>query len=356
LHQALRGALGGTTRSLTPERNGVNALTWITSAQIALALVLLTGAGLLFSTLLHLEAQDFGFGTARIQTFGLSLPNRRYRDLSNAIDFEQKLLEKLRQIPGITSAASGPDPTAGDALAEVFSVSEGGPESTDHPRAVRVTVSSQFFETLRIPLLQGSDFPSRIREDSEPLAIVNEQVAQRYFRGANPIAAHIRFGVPSDPNTARAPWYRIVGVVGGTRSIAYNADAWKSDPQVYLDFRQERKSPIGATNWGRRKCDFLVATDARDGLASSELQRAVWKLDPELPVGRPEALTKKVMARLTQPKMRAQVLIGFAGISLLLAALYAGAAGVLLAVAILAALLPARRAAATDPMTSLRAD
>jgi predicted permease len=431
LHRALHGALGGVTRGLTPDGKRIKALTWITGAQISLALVLLTGAGLLFSTLLHLERQDFGFGTARIKTFGLSLPNRRYRDLSKAIDFEQRLLETLRQSPGVSSAASGPDPTAGDRLPEEFAISaRPDTPSADRPRAARITVSSQFFETLRIPVLRGSDFPSRLRPDGEPLAIVNEQVVQRNFNGVNPIGAHIRFGLPADPNTAHAAWYRIIGVVGDTRSIAYNTTLWKSDPQVYLDFRQERESPIGLTNWGSRKCDFLVATDARDGLASSELQRTVWKLDPELPVAPPEALTKKVMAHLAQPKMRAQVLTGFSGISLLLAAiglygvlsqsvaqrkreiairlalgadrksvvrlilgralaiagggvlagtaiallgaravrsvlfgisalnpaLYAGAAGILIAVAVLAALLPARRAAATDPMTSLRAD
>ncbi len=254
------------SRSLTPASKRVKALTWITGTQISLALVLLTGAGLLFSTLLHLEGQDFGFDTARIQTFGLNLPNRRYRDLSKAIDFEQRLLEKLRQTPGVTSAASGPDPTAGDSFPEAFSVSErSDTESADRPRAVRITVSSQFFKTLRIPILRGSDFPNRLQQDSEALAIVNEQVAQRYFRGANPIGAHIRFGLPADPKTAHAPWFRIIGVVGDTRSIAYNTTAWKSDPQVYLDFRQQRESPIGTTNWGSRKCSFLVATECAGG-------------------------------------------------------------------------------------------
>jgi len=427
LNQALRGM----SRGLTTEMKRVSALAWITGAQISLALVLLAGAGLLFSTLLHLEGQNFGFSTARIKNFGLSLPNRRYRDLSKAIEFEQQLLERLRQSPGVTSAASGPDPTAGDSFAQAFSIADRpGPPAALSPRGIQDTVSSQFFETLRIPLLRGSDFPANLRADSEPLAIVNEHVAQRYFRDSDPIGAHIRFGLPGDPNTARAPWYRIIGTVADTRSIAYNTTAWKADARVYLDFRQERDDPIGATNWGSRRLNFLVATGAHDGLALTELQRIVSKLDPELPVGQPEALTKKVTAHLAQPRMRAQVMTGFAGISLLLAAiglygvlsqsvaqrrreiairlalgaegkdvvrlilrralaiavggvlggtvialigaravrsllfgisalnplLYAGAAGVLIAVAILAASLPARRAAKTDPMASLRAD
>jgi predicted permease len=427
----LNQALGGMSRGVTAGGNRVHALTWITGAQIAFSLALLTGAGLLFSTLRHLEGQQFGFATAGIQTFELSLPNRHYHDLAKAIEFEQRLLDNLRQHPGVQAAASGPDPTAGDRFADAFQISgRADAVSRDAPRAVRNTVGAQFFETLRIPLLRGTDFPIHVRRDGEPLAIINEQAAQRHFQDRDPIGAHIRFGLPNDPKTASAPWYRIIGVAGDTRSIAYNSSVWKTDPQIYLDFGQERDNPIGLANWGSRKLSFLVATDASNRFDARELQRMVSKLDPELPIGQPEPLAKKVMGRLAQPKMRAQVLTGFSAVSLFLAAiglygvlsqsvarrrreiairlalgadqrkiiglilkralgivlggvfagtaialvgaraihsvlfgistlnpaLYASAAGVLILVAILAALAPARRAAKTDPMSSLRAD
>ncbi len=429
LRTDLNRALSGMSRGATAEGKRVHALTWITGAQISLSLALLTGAGLLFSTLQHLEGQEFGFGTAGIQTFGLSLPNRHYRDLAKAIDFEQRLLENLRRSAGVKAAASGPDPTAGDSFADAFQISD-RTDARDTPRGVRSTVSSQFFETLRIPLLRGSDFPIRLRGDSELLAIINEQAARRYFADSDPIGAHIRFGLPNDPKTASAPWCRIIGVVGDTRSIAYNSNVWKTEPRIYLDFRQERDNPIGLANWGSRKLNFLVATEAGNPFGAGELQRIVAKLDPELPMEQPEALAKKVMAHLAQPKMRAQVLTGFSVVSLFLAAiglygvlsqsvarrrreiairlalgadqrkivglilrralgivlggvlagtaialvgakairsilfgisalnpaLYAGAAGVLIVVAILAALAPARRAAKTDPISSLRTD
>ena len=431
LRADLNRALTGMSRGATAGGKRMHALTWITGTQISLSLALLTGAGLLFSTLQHLEGQEFGFGTAGIQAFGLSLPNRHYRDLSKAIDFEQRLLDNLRQSAGVKAAASGPDPTAGDNFAGAFQISDRTDAvSGDTPRGVRSTVSSQFFETLRIPLLRGSDFPIHPRGDSGPLAIINEQAARRYFANSDPTGAHIRFGLPNDPKTASAPWYRIIGVVGDTRSIAYNSNVWKTEPRIYLDFRQERNNPIGLTNWGSRKLSFLVATEAGNRFGARELQRIVAKLDPELPVEQPEALAKKVMAHLAQPKMRAQVLTGFSAVSLFLAAiglygvlsqsvarrrreiairlalgadrrniirlilkralgialggvlvgtvialvgarairsvlfgisalnpaLYAGAAGILILVAIVAALAPARRAAATDPTTNLRAD
>jgi len=431
LRADLNRALTAMSRGATAEGQRMHALTWITGAQISLALALLTGAGLLFSTLQHLEGQEFGFGTAGIQAFGLSLPNRHYRDLAKAIDFEQRLLDSLRQSAGLKAAASGPDPTAGDSFAEAFQISDRTDAvSRDTPRGVRSTVSSQFFETLRIPLLRGSDFPIHLREGRELLAIINEQAARRYFGGSDPIGAHIRFGFPNDPKTASAPWYRIIGVVGDTRSIAYNSNVWKTEPRIYLDFRQERDNPTGLTNWGSRKLNFLIATEPGNRFGAGELQRIVAKLDPELPVEQPEALAKKVMAHLVQPKMRAQVLTGFSAVSLFLAAiglygvlsqsvarrrreiairlalgadqgkiiglilrralgivlggvlagtaialvgaeairsilfgisalnpaLYAGAAGVLIVVAILAGLVPARRAAKTDPVSSLRAD
>lgn len=425
LEKALRAM--GRSHSLDAKR--VRALTWITGAQIALVLVFVTGAGLLCSTLLNLENQSYGFRTAQVHMLQLSLPNRHYGEISKAISFEERLLETLRESPGVTSAALGPDVTAGDIFLGEFAIFDRSGTPAAGTRAGQITAGAQYFETLNIPFLEGSDFPADLRSDSEPLAIINEAVAQLYFAGARPIGQHIRFGVPTDPQTAKNPWYRVIGVVGNIRSIAYNKTAWKADPLVYVDFRQERRAAIGVTNWGSTRANFLIAT-APDAWSVNEVKKVVWSLDPELPVEQFDSLDKKLMTHLGQPRMRAQVLTGFSGIALLLAAIglygilsqavahgkreiairlalganraevtalvvrralaitaagvaggtilagigamavrpvlygisplnplpYAAALAVLFAVSIAAAFVPARRAAAVDPMLNLHAE
>jgi predicted permease len=427
----LNAALRAMGRSHTPHPRRVHALTWITGAQIALALVFLAGAGLLFSTLLNLENQNFGFQTAQVLTLELSLPNKQYGASPQAIAFEERLTERFRETPGVTAAAVGLDLTAGDEFPEVFTISDRpSVAAANLPRAAQTQIGPQFFQTVKIPILQGSDFPLHLSPNSEPHAIINELVAQRYFPRQNPIGQHLRFGVPTDPHTAQEPWYRIIGVVGDTRSIAYNQTLWKYDPVVYVDFRQERGAPLGVSNWNSRRCNFLIAAASRDALPLRKVQRIVWSLDPALPLGRFDPLDARLMAHLAQPKLRAQVLSGFSGISLLLAAiglygilsqtvaqgkreiairvalgadrrkivrlvvrraisitavgvvtgtalaftgaravrsilygvsplnpaLYVGATCVLFAIALLAAFVPARRAASVDPIINLRAE
>jgi predicted permease len=426
LQHALRRM--GRSQSLDTQR--VHALSWITGAQMALTLVFLTGAGLLFSTLVNLERQNYGFESARVSALELNLPSARYSRTSDAIGFEERLIERLREQPGIASAALGPDVTEGDIFLDSFAVSDRAATANSNLHAGQIPVSAQYFETLRIPVLQGSDFPRTVTPDSEPLAIVNEAVARRYFPNENPIGKHIRFGVPSDPQTAKNRWYRIIGIVGDIRSIAYNKTIWKTDPLVYLDFQQEKDAPIGVTNWNGRRCSFLIAGTSGAPLTLTKVQTVIASLDPELPIDRFDPLDKRVMAHLAQPKMRAEVLSGFSGISLLLASiglygvlsqavaqrrreiairlavgadrkdviglvlrrslaitaagvfcgtviafagakavhsvvygisplnplLYAAAACVLFAVSLMAAFMPARRAAAVDPATNLRTE
>jgi putative ABC transport system permease protein len=426
----VRHALQSIGRSQTLDLKGVHALTWITGAQIALALVFVTGAGLLFSTLVNLENQNYGFRTAQVKMLELSLPNRHYDQTSKAIDFEERLTERLRDDPGVVSAAVGPDVTAGDLFLNAFARSDRAGAAADLPHAGQLIVGPRFFESVKIPLLRGSDFPLHLNRNNEPRAVINELVARRYFPSENPIGKHIRFGIPTDPQTTHNPWYRVIGVVGDTRSIEYNQTVWKADPLVYLDFRQQREAAMGVTNWDSTRCNFVIAVRSPDALPLSQLQSLVWSLDPELPVEQFDPLDKKVAAHLAQPKMRAQVLTGFSGISLLLASiglygilsqavaqrkreiairlavgagrkdvvrlimrralaitvlgvlggtvlallgaravhsvlygisalnpvLYAGAIFVLLSIAVIAALVPAKRAASVDPMINLRSE
>jgi predicted permease len=426
----LSDSLRAGSRGITTGRSHLRVQTWMVGAQIALSLVLLAGAGLLVSTLVSLEHQWFDFETGNAQAFRLSLPNTRYKEQEKAVQFEEALLTGLRETPGVRFAALSPMLGYGDAIQTPFAISNRPVEQVrDMPHAVITTISSQFFRAAKIPMLRGQDFPDSLEERSEAVAVVNEEAVRLDFAGADPIGQHVRLGDPTDAGTAKHPWCRIIGLVGDTRSVAYNHLAWETRPEIYVDFRQVPPS-ASAGPWGSRMLNFIVSTFPGAPVRLDELQQAVWSLDAELPVPPPESLESAVTTRLAQPRTRAQLLIVFASISLFLTAigvygvlsesvvrrqpelairmslgatraeisrlvlsrslavaaagvlvgtmvalggaravrsmvygisafnpvLYCSAGLLLLLVAVLAAYLPARRAASVDPMSALRGD
>jgi predicted permease len=431
----LSDALRGGAHNATLRRGRIRAQAWIVAAQIAVSLALVSGTGVLVSTLLRLERQDFGFNPSAAETFQLFLPNSRYAKQGEFVRFQGQFLDRLRELPGVTAAASGPQVAYGDATEDPFAISgQPSKQAGDMPHAVITPISSQFFRALKIPLVQGEDFPDSAGPSEEPLAVINEMAARLCFPDSNPIGQHIRIGDPADPASAQAPptqsWCRITGIVGDTLSLPYNRLVWQTRAKVYVDYRGQKEPATGSKPWGSRFVNYIVASAPGRRLGLDELQSAVWSLDPELPVKSPETIRSVLMSRLAPPRTLAQALSAFAVISLFLAAigvygvlaqsvasrrpeiavrfalgaqpgdilrlvlrramflalagvvagtvlvlsvsrvlqsvvygtsvvnplLYGGAAGLLLAVALLAAYLPARRAASVDPVSTLRAE
>jgi len=323
----LSDALRGGAHNTTQKRGRIRAQAWIVSAQIAISLALVAGTGVLISTLLRLERQDFGFDPTGAETLQLFVPNGRYAKSDKFIQFQEQLLDRLRQLPGVTAAASGPQVAYGDAADTPFAVSGQAPRQVgDMPHAVIYPISAQFFKALKIPLVQGEDFPDKASASQESLAVINEMAARTYFSDADPIGQYIRIGDPADSASATAPWCRIIGIAGDTLAVRYNQLVWQTRPKVYLDYRHQNES-AGIRPWGSRFTNYIVASAPGRRLGLDELQEAVWGLDPELPVKSPETVRSVVMSRMTAPKTRAQALSGFAAISLFLAAI--GVYGVL---------------------------
>jgi predicted permease len=418
------------SRGVAAAQNGLRAQTWLVAAQIAISLVLLASCGLLVSTVVNLQQQSFGFKTEGVETFRLALPHSRYKGHDKTVQFQERLLERLRATPGLSSAAIGPIFGYGDLIQTPFAIlNTPAQEERDMPHAVITAISSQLFQSARIPLMRGTDFPDKLGSASDGLAVINQRAASLYFAGSDAIGQHIRIGNLLDSETASHSWLRIIGIVGDTRAVAYNHLVWETHPEIYIDFRQA-PGPKVSGPWGARNLSFIVSTESGKSPGYSDLQAAVWEVDPELPVAPPESLDSVVARRLSQPRIRAQLLVIFAGMSLLLTAIgiygalagsvasrrseiairmavgadrrrisrlvagrsvmialsgilagaimilggarllrsmvygisafnpivYCSAAALLMIVAVLAAYLPARRAASVDPMSALRGD
>ena len=274
-------------------------------AEIALALMLSIGAGLLIRSLARLQHVDVGIETHNVVTFSLSLPRARYADESAARIFYDRLIETLQAIPGVERAATAvslpPDQlTVTDnftAEGQRFAVGESSPPAT------LMVVSESYFGALGIPLLRGRLFDSRDREGAEPVVILNRTLADRYYPDGEAVGRRFRIGGTERPNNQ---WMRVVGIVG---DVKYNGLAEPVDPAFYLPFQQE--------SWSSQYVVVRAAVDP-SSIAGS-LNEAVWSIDRELPIARVRTMDRLMGEASADSRFRAYLLGVFGGLGLVLA-------------------------------------
>ena len=202
--------------------------------EVALAFVLLAGASLLLRSFERLQQVDPGFASDRVLTARVSLPRLAYPEGERWLAFGRDLLARAEAEPGVRFAALVSDAPLGDSPPYFGFGIQGG--ETPQPGAVQdaavFTASTAYFETLRIPLVRGRLFEPGDRAGGQDVAILSESAAQRYWKGRDPIGARITFGDPTDPE---ASWLTVVGVVGDVLHEQLNSEAY---PQIYLPFEQ----------------------------------------------------------------------------------------------------------------------
>ncbi|HEY7820180.1 MAG TPA: ABC transporter permease, partial [Vicinamibacteria bacterium] len=191
------------------------------AAEVALAVALLVGAGLLLKSFRNLLQVDPGFDTTRLATARLSLPLESYPDDASCARFLDDLRRNLEGLPGVSSTAfiSNP-PFSGFNSDHTFYVE--GMDSLSYSGSEEYReISPGYFRTLGIPLLAGRDFDIRDDEDDAPVAIVSESFARKYWNGENPLGRRIRMG----QRESDLPWVAVVGVVGDIRHAGLAASA-----------------------------------------------------------------------------------------------------------------------------------
>ncbi len=206
-------------------------------AEIALSCMLLIGAGLLLRSFFQLQQVDAGFQTSpeTILTLAVSPSQSNYPDDRSGIAFYQRLLNRISQIPGLDSIAiSDSLPPNRESDSDTFQIQGHSPETGTYPSTTVGIVSSRYFESLGIRLIRGRFFNDRDTPDSPYVTIISESMARRYFAGQNPIGQHLKqSGVDV---AAQLPWMEIVGVVGDVKYLGLETD---SGAAYYRPFTQD---------------------------------------------------------------------------------------------------------------------
>ena len=271
-------------------------------AEVALALVLLVGAGLFLRSLAALEDVNPGFQPHGVITAGLSLPRAHYADAGKRIAFYRAVLGNLAAMPGVTSvAAATPVPFSGDGGSASFAI-EGrpSPPGDPGPHGDIGFVSPDFFAALKIPIRKGRVFTDVDRQDTQPVALIDEILARQYWPNEDPIGKHIR-------NGRSAPWATIVGVVGHVK----NADLGGEDVKGKYYFPLYQVPPPMAT--------FVVRTPSDPARLAAGIRDAVRTVDSTQPVSQVRLLPEMVNSSLAPRRFVVTVLGVFAGMALLMA-------------------------------------
>jgi predicted permease len=271
-------------------------------AEVALALVLLVGAGLFLRSLAALEDVSPGFQTTGVITGGLALPRTQYDTAPKQMAFYRAVLDKLSTTPGVESVAAGaPLPFSGNAGSASFSI-EGrpSPPGDPGPHGDIGIVSADYFNALKVPVRQGRAFTALDREDTEPVAVVDEILARQYWPGQNPIGQHIR-------NGNRQKWATIVGVVGHVKHSDLAGEDVKG--KYYYPIFQSAMPFMS----------FVMRAPSDPGRLSQAMRDAVRSVDPTQPISQIKLMTRMVNNSLAPRRFVVTVLGVFAGMALLMA-------------------------------------
>jgi predicted permease len=215
-HQPLGEILkeGGRSSSQSGRQHRLRNLLIVT--ETALAVMLLASAGLLIESLAHLQRVNPGFNSHGVLTFAVDLPDSRYSKHTQNEAFFGQLGERLRSIPGVDAASTGVPLPFSDAVIRTGYEIEGHPVAkSDVPHTHFRAVGMEYFRTMGIPLLQGRIFAETDRDGSPNVVIVNKALVDKSFHGENPIGKRIKPGIST---IGEAPWREIVGVIGDVKT------------------------------------------------------------------------------------------------------------------------------------------
>jgi predicted permease len=285
----------------------------LVTLEVALAIVLLAGAGLLLESLTHLLRVDPGIRPDHVFTFRVALPDAKYPTPRSQREMVERTMESMRQLPGADAAAAS---LSSPFTRRNFGISyevDGRPKLPpgNNPVAEVRPSTPDFFRALDLRLLRGRLFDQGDRRDRPQVAVVNEAFVRQTFPGEEPIGKRITLGWGMDGDEGKGEIQaggEIVGVVKDVRQMGLSRPP---PPMVYLPFAQ---APVGGFT-------VLVHSAASPALLETEARRRMREIDADLPIFEVRPLTATMAGSIEEPRFFTLVLAGFSALALLLAAM-----------------------------------
>jgi putative ABC transport system permease protein len=278
-------------------------------SEIALAMLLLVGAGLLFKSLERLSSVSPGFSTDHLLLADLARSPDAYRDAHVRLDFYDRLFEQIAALPGVQAVGGVSSlPVTGKGSSLHFNIQGHPPKSSgEYIIAGYRVASAGYLKALGAPLVAGRWIEDRDGDGAPTVVVVNSSFVRTYFPNESPLGKYIQVGAIPESDV---PWMQIVGIVGDVKQ-SLSAD---SSTEMYVPYRQADKVlPVGALS--------MVVRTAGDPLAQANAIRSlVHGIDPLQPITGVRTMDENVSRSMTEPRFRTVLLTIFAGIALVLAA------------------------------------
>ncbi|QQS45487.1 MAG: ABC transporter permease [Acidobacteriota bacterium] len=277
---------------------------WLVVIEMAMALILLIGAGLLIRSFWELRTVDPGFKTDNLVTMRIELPEKRYKEIPKQDQYRQALLTEVNSLPRVQAALISELPLSGDYLNHDFTREGWNLAAGDEPSAETRSIQGDYFKTMGIPLLAGRDFNAQDNGSSPLVGIVNETLVKAWFKNEDPIGKRVRWARDEQIN-----WITIVGVVADVRHFGLDLpDA----PAVYSPYTQSGRE------WKRWMVLVARGKDSPANLTST-VQKAVWKIDPQLPITKEGTVKEVISESYAERRFNMLLLTIFASLAMVLA-------------------------------------
>jgi putative ABC transport system permease protein len=297
-------------RSGSADRSGQTMRRVLVVAEVALALTLLTGAGLLIRSLALLQGVNPGFDSSSLLTFNVSIPAAKYRSDTAVVQYWERAIETVKAVPGVTSTGiTSTLPFSGDWSTGSFSV-EGyqPPPGKPMPWGDQRVVSPGFFPTLKVPLVKGRNFTEQDGTTGAQVVIVDEEMVKRYWPNADPIGKRLTFNDVQRDSVIN--WMTVVGVVGHTKHEGLDAE---NRVQLYHPYHRYRFIGTGMS--------FAVRTVGDPNRALPAVRAALHAIDPDVPISNISTMDANIANSMGQRRFAMMLLGLFAVMALVLASI-----------------------------------